>query len=150
MIYFLKIKFCDIFSSSNHQYTCIFYQNLNKYINSKINVYLIVEKNTPPFLYGKWDCLEQMETWKKEECAIVGGGGTNQRASFMNFISHYSSFSYSYYFQHNFYCALFAWGLCLSVSPESKKRERERERETDGRREELREICREVIAQKER
>ncbi len=101
---------------------------------------------------------------EREECAIVGGGGTNQRASFMNFTSHYSSYSYSYYFQHNFVCALFAWGprndsACRSrqrarkkewemVSPESK--ERERDGRTDGRREELREICREVIAQNER
>ncbi len=40
--------------------------------------------------------------------------------------------------------------LCKLVAHYPRERERERERGTDGRREELREICREVIAQKER
>jgi hypothetical protein len=103
-----------------------------------------------------------METWKKEECAIVGGGGTNQRASFMNFIGHYSHFHILIIFNTIslcFVCLRTKKWLCLQVSPEStKKRVRDglareqgkRARRTDGGREELREICREVIAQNER
>jgi len=53
----------------------------------------------------------------------------------MNFISHYSS--YSYYFQHNFVvlCLLEHQELTLlaGLAREQGKRERERERETDWR-----------------
>ncbi len=83
---------------------------------------------------------------EREECAIVGGGGTNQRGSFMNFISHYSSYSYSYsyYFQHNFVvlCLLedqemtLPAGLARQHEKESERWSRQRARkqsETDGR-----------------
>lgn len=81
---------------------------------------------------------------EREECAIVGGGGTNQWASFMNFISHYSSYSYSYYFQHNVVvlCLLedqemtLPAGLAREHEKESERWSRQRARkesETDGR-----------------